>query len=174
MSLMIFEGDKREEMKERCCDIISPLNSPSNEEVNLLTNSINHFLACFSLCVQKFEAQDLKNEGSLYYKLYKTISFLPSTSFLSFDFIINGSNSRSFSNFCDRIQSQFFNFLNTTCGTKLNHGIMKAKEKGMGNELSIGYEDTSMSLCLNPFHLYHEFSFEELKLFLECMPLMLL
>ncbi|KAI5653047.1 hypothetical protein M9H77_30234 [Catharanthus roseus] len=65
-----------------------------------------------------------------------------------------------------RIQSQFLNFLTTTCGTKRNHG-MKAKEEGMGKELSNGFEDTSLSLSLNPFLYYHEFSFKELKLFLE-------
>ncbi|KAI5669026.1 hypothetical protein M9H77_18879 [Catharanthus roseus] len=42
---------------------------------------------------------------------------------------------------------------------------MKAKD--MGKELSIGFKDTSLSLSLNPFLLYHEFSFKELKLFLE-------
>ncbi|KAI5666974.1 hypothetical protein M9H77_16827 [Catharanthus roseus] len=90
-----------------------------------------------------------KNEGSLFYKLYKPISYLPSTYFL--------------------IQSQFFNFLTTTCGTNSNHG-MKAKGEGIGKELSIGYEDTSISLSLNPFLLCHELSFKELKLFLELNP----
>ncbi|KAI5682079.1 hypothetical protein M9H77_03307 [Catharanthus roseus] len=66
----------------------------------------------------------------------------------------------------EKIQSQFFIFLTTTCGTKPNHG-MKAKEEGMGKELNIGYEDTSISLSLNPSLLCHEFSFKELKLFLE-------
>ncbi|KAI5657997.1 hypothetical protein M9H77_26790 [Catharanthus roseus] len=108
----------------------------------------------------------MENEGSLCYKLYKTISFLPATSFLFFDFIINESNSFSFSIFCDRIQSQSFNFLTITCGTKPNHG-MKAKGEGMEKELSIGYEGISISLSLNPFLLCHELSFKELKLFLE-------
>ncbi|KAI5664543.1 hypothetical protein M9H77_23866 [Catharanthus roseus] len=125
-------------MRESCCEISSSLNSHSSEEVNLFTNSNNHFLACFSPSVQKFEAQNMKNEGSLGYKLCKTIGFLPSTSFLSFDFIINETNSCSFSLFCDRIQPQFLNFLNTTYGTKSKHG-MKAKGEGMGKELSIGY-----------------------------------
>ncbi|KAI5671898.1 hypothetical protein M9H77_12262 [Catharanthus roseus] len=89
MSLMIFERDEREEMRESSCDISSSSNSLSSKEVNLFTNSNNHFLTCFSLSVQKFEAQDMENEGSLSYRLYKTIIFLPSTSFLSFDFIIN-------------------------------------------------------------------------------------
>ncbi|KAI5677518.1 hypothetical protein M9H77_08468 [Catharanthus roseus] len=44
MSSILFEGDKREEMRESCCDISSPLNSLSSEEMNLFTNSINHFL----------------------------------------------------------------------------------------------------------------------------------
>ncbi|KAI5676469.1 hypothetical protein M9H77_07419 [Catharanthus roseus] len=90
------------------------------------------------------------NEGSLDYKLYKTISFLPCASFLYFDFIINESNSCSFPFFCDRIQIQFLNFLTTTCGTKSNYA-KKAKEEGMGKKLSIGYDDTSISLSLNPF-----------------------
>ncbi|KAI5669854.1 hypothetical protein M9H77_19707 [Catharanthus roseus] len=115
---------------------------------------------------KKFEAQDLANEGSLYYKLYKTISFLPSTSFLSLDYIIKESNSCSLSIFYNRIQSQFFNFLTTTCGTKSNHG-MKAKGDDMEKELSISYEDTSISLSLNIFLLCRELSFKELKLFLE-------
>ncbi|KAI5676023.1 hypothetical protein M9H77_06973 [Catharanthus roseus] len=76
----------------------------------------------------------MENKGSLGYKLYKTISFISSTSFLFFDFIINESNSCSFSIFCDRIQSQFLNFLTTTCGTKLNHGMI-AKAEGMGKEM---------------------------------------
>ncbi|KAI5681750.1 hypothetical protein M9H77_02978 [Catharanthus roseus] len=80
MSLMIFEGDKGEEVREICCDISSLLNSLSSEEMNLFTNSINHFRACISPCAKKIEAQDLENEGSLYYKLYKTISFLNFTS----------------------------------------------------------------------------------------------
>ncbi|KAI5681013.1 hypothetical protein M9H77_02240 [Catharanthus roseus] len=125
MSLMIFEGDKREEMKESRCDISLPLNSLSTGGVNLFTNSNNHFLACFSPSMQKFEAQNMENEGSLAYKLYKTISFLLSTSFL--------------------IQPQFLNFLTTTCGTKLNHG-MKAKEEGMGKELSFEFLDELISL----------------------------
>ncbi|KAI5672376.1 hypothetical protein M9H77_12740 [Catharanthus roseus] len=129
--------NKREEVKESCCDISSSLNSLSSEEVNLFANSNNHFLPSFSLSVQKFEAQSMENEGSLGYKLYKTISFLPSTSFSSFDSIINESICCSFSFFCDRIQSQFLNFLTTTCGTKPNHG-MEAKEEGMGKELFIG------------------------------------
>ncbi|KAI5668546.1 hypothetical protein M9H77_18399 [Catharanthus roseus] len=37
----------------------------------------------------------------------------------------------------------------------------------MGKELSIDFEDTSLSLYLNPFLLYHEFCFKELKLFFE-------
>ncbi|KAI5681509.1 hypothetical protein M9H77_02737 [Catharanthus roseus] len=66
----------------------------------------------------------------------------------------------------DVVDRKFFNFLTTTCGTKSNYG-MKAKEKGMGKELSIGYEDTSISFSLNPFLLRHELSFKELKLCLE-------
>ncbi|KAI5652997.1 hypothetical protein M9H77_30184 [Catharanthus roseus] len=109
-----------------------------------------------------FEAQDMENEGSLDYKLYKTIMFLPSTSSLSFDFRINESNSSSFSFFCDIAQSQFFDFLTTICRTKPNHG-MKAKGGGMGKKLSIGYEHASISLSLNCFLLCHELSFKELK-----------
>ncbi|KAI5672709.1 hypothetical protein M9H77_13073 [Catharanthus roseus] len=46
----------------------------------------------------------------------------------------------------ERIQSQSFNFLTTTCGTKSNHG-MKAKGEGMGKELSI------VGNCMvNPFN----------------------
>ncbi|KAI5664548.1 hypothetical protein M9H77_23871 [Catharanthus roseus] len=82
----------------------------------------------------------MEHERILGYKLYKTISFLPSTSVF--------------------IQPQLLNFLTTTCGTKPNHR-MKAKEEGMGKELSIGFEDTSLRLYLNPFLLYHEFSFKE-------------
>ncbi|KAI5667711.1 hypothetical protein M9H77_17564 [Catharanthus roseus] len=108
----------------------------------------------------------MESEGIPGYKLYKTISFLPSTSFLCFDFIINESNSCSFSLFCDRIKSQLLNFLTTTCRTKPNPG-MKAKEEGIGKELNIGYEDISISLSLNLFLLYHDFSFKVLKLFLE-------
>ncbi|KAI5682089.1 hypothetical protein M9H77_03317 [Catharanthus roseus] len=48
ISLMIFERDKREEMKGSCRDINSSLNSLSTEEMNLFTNSNNHFLDCFS------------------------------------------------------------------------------------------------------------------------------
>ncbi|KAI5653136.1 hypothetical protein M9H77_30323 [Catharanthus roseus] len=70
-------------MKESCCYISSPLNSLPSEKVNFLTNSNNHFLACFSPSVQKFEAQNMENEGSLGYKLYKTIRLLHSTSFFS-------------------------------------------------------------------------------------------
>ncbi|KAI5667321.1 hypothetical protein M9H77_17174 [Catharanthus roseus] len=65
-----------------------------------------------------------------------------------------------------RIQSQFFNFLIETCGAKPDHG-MKAKEEGMGQELSIGCEDKPISLSLKPFLLCHEFFFKESKLFLE-------
>ncbi|KAI5681224.1 hypothetical protein M9H77_02451 [Catharanthus roseus] len=98
------------------------------------------------LLLTKFEAQNMENEGSLDYKLYKTISLLPSTSFL--------------------IQPESLDFLTTICGTKSNHR-MKAKEEGMRKELSIGYEDTSITLSLNPFHLCHELSFKELKLLLK-------
>ncbi|KAI5667708.1 hypothetical protein M9H77_17561 [Catharanthus roseus] len=91
MSLMVFEGDKREEMRESCCDISSLLNSLSSEE--------------------KFEAQNMENQGSLDYKLYKTITFLPSTSFI--------------------IPSQFLDSLTTICGTKSNRGM---KAKGEGHE----------------------------------------
>ncbi|KAI5676637.1 hypothetical protein M9H77_07587 [Catharanthus roseus] len=98
-SLKEKQGDKREEMRQSCCDISSSLNSLSTEEMNL-------------------------------------------------------------------IQPQFLNFLTTTYGTKRNHR-MKAKEEGMGKELSIGFEYTLISLSLNPFLLYHELSFKELKLFLE-------
>ncbi|KAI5681570.1 hypothetical protein M9H77_02798 [Catharanthus roseus] len=72
VSLILFEGDKREEMGESCCDIISPLNSLSSKEVNLFINSLNHFLACFSPSVQKFEAQNMENKGSLGYKPTKS------------------------------------------------------------------------------------------------------
>ncbi|KAI5683012.1 hypothetical protein M9H77_04240 [Catharanthus roseus] len=54
------------------------------------------------------------------------------------------------------IQHQFLNFLTTTCGKNSNHG-KKAIGEGMGKELSMGYEDTSISLSLNPFLLCHEF-----------------
>ncbi|KAI5681331.1 hypothetical protein M9H77_02558 [Catharanthus roseus] len=40
--------------------------------------------------------------------------------------------------------------LNYNLWNKANHG-MKAKEEGMGKELSIGFEDTSLSLSLNLF-----------------------
>ncbi|KAI5676524.1 hypothetical protein M9H77_07474 [Catharanthus roseus] len=114
-------------MKLSCCDISSSLNSLSSKEGNLFTNSNNHFLAFFSQSVQKFEAQKKENEGILGYKLYKTISFLPSTSFL--------------------IQTQFLNLLTTTYRTNSNRG-MKAKEEGMGKELSISFEDTSLRVKL--------------------------
>ncbi|KAI5676210.1 hypothetical protein M9H77_07160 [Catharanthus roseus] len=127
-------------MKESCCDISSSLNSLSSEEVKLFTNSNNHFLACFSPSVQKFEVHNMENEEILIYKLCKTISFLPSASFL-----------------------------------KPNHG-MKAREEGMGKELSISFEDTSLSLSLNPLFLYASYvtlvgnkmngSFEVLKVHL--------
>ncbi|KAI5653440.1 hypothetical protein M9H77_30627 [Catharanthus roseus] len=45
------------------------------------------------------------------------------------------------------------------------HG-MKAKGEGIGEELTVSYEDTSISLPLKPFLLCHELSFKELK-FLE-------
>ncbi|KAI5658026.1 hypothetical protein M9H77_26819 [Catharanthus roseus] len=61
-----------------------------------------------------------------------------------------------------KMQSQFFNFLTITFGTKSNHG-MKAKQEDMGKEISAGYEDTSISLCLNPFLLCREFSFKDLN-----------
>ncbi|KAI5677098.1 hypothetical protein M9H77_08048 [Catharanthus roseus] len=48
MSLKIFDGEKREEMKESCCVTTSSLNSLSTEEVNLFTNSNNNFPACVS------------------------------------------------------------------------------------------------------------------------------
>ncbi|KAI5681183.1 hypothetical protein M9H77_02410 [Catharanthus roseus] len=51
-----------------------------------------------------------------------------------------------------KVQPQFLNFLTTTCTTKSNHW-MKVKGGGVGKELSIGYEDTSISLSLNPFSL---------------------
>ncbi|KAI5659348.1 hypothetical protein M9H77_28141 [Catharanthus roseus] len=50
------------------------------------------------------------------------------------------------------IQSQFLNFSTTTCGTKSNHGI-KAKEEGMGKELSIGYKGIDNSF-FKPFSLF--------------------
>ncbi|KAI5649989.1 hypothetical protein M9H77_35994 [Catharanthus roseus] len=96
-------------MKESSREISSPLNSLSSKE--------------------KFKAQNMENEGSLCYKLYKT----------------------------------FLNFLTTTCGTKLNHGT-KAKEEGMGKELNLGYEDSSISLSFNHFLLCHELTFKELKI----------
>ncbi|KAI5650009.1 hypothetical protein M9H77_36014 [Catharanthus roseus] len=46
-------------------------------------------------------------------------------------------------------------------------GEKSTKVDEHGKELSIGYEDTSIRLSLNPFLLRHEFSFKELKLFLE-------
>ncbi|KAI5681187.1 hypothetical protein M9H77_02414 [Catharanthus roseus] len=60
------------------------------------------------------------------------------------------------------MQSQFFNFLTTTCGTG-----MKAKGEGMVKELSIGFEDTSIRLSLNLLLLCHELSFHKLNIFLE-------
>ncbi|KAI5681378.1 hypothetical protein M9H77_02605 [Catharanthus roseus] len=96
----------------------------------------NFQLVLKSLFYEKFEAQNMLNEGSLGYKLYETISFLPSKSFLSFDFIINESNHCSFSFFCDRIQSQFLDFLTVICGTKPNHS-MKAKGEDMRKELTL-------------------------------------
>ncbi|KAI5667930.1 hypothetical protein M9H77_17783 [Catharanthus roseus] len=44
---------------------------------------------------------------------------------------------------------------------------MKAKRESVEKELSIGYEDISISLSLNSFLLCHELSFKELKFFLE-------
>ncbi|KAI5681039.1 hypothetical protein M9H77_02266 [Catharanthus roseus] len=53
-----------------------------------------------------------------------------------------------FSEEVNLVQSQYLDFLTTICGTKPNHG-MKAKGEGMGKELSIGYEDTSIRLSLS-------------------------
>ncbi|KAI5650513.1 hypothetical protein M9H77_36518 [Catharanthus roseus] len=53
----------------------------------------------------------------------------------------------------DKIQSQFLNFLTITCGTKSNHG-MKAKEEGMGKELSMvvcPLCDFGWNVMINPF-----------------------
>ncbi|KAI5649979.1 hypothetical protein M9H77_35984 [Catharanthus roseus] len=83
------------------------------------------------------KTQNMENEGSLCYKLYKTIKILHSTSFFFFDFIIKESNCCSFSLFNKKIEPQLFNILTKTCRTKLNHE-MKAKGEGMGKELSIG------------------------------------
>ncbi|KAI5664492.1 hypothetical protein M9H77_23815 [Catharanthus roseus] len=77
---------------------------------------------------------------------------------------ISSSLNSLFSKEVNLIQSQFLNFLTTTCEAKSNHG-MKAKGEGMGKELNIGYEDTSINLSLSPFLLYHELSFKELKSF---------
>ncbi|KAI5675884.1 hypothetical protein M9H77_06834 [Catharanthus roseus] len=137
---------------------------------NLWSIEVETTMGSMSLLIlnsdMNFEAQNSENEISLCYKFYKTRSFLSSIYFLSFDLIINESNSCSFYLFYDKIQSQFFMFLTTTCGTKLNYE-RKAKEEGMGKELTIGYEDRSISLSFNPFLLYHELCFKELKLFLE-------
>ncbi|KAI5681337.1 hypothetical protein M9H77_02564 [Catharanthus roseus] len=57
----------------------------------------------------------------------------------------NGGN---YVNKDERIQSQFLNFLTTTCGTKPNHR-MKVKEEGIGKELSIGFEDTSLNFDID-------------------------
>ncbi|KAI5676227.1 hypothetical protein M9H77_07177 [Catharanthus roseus] len=108
----------------------------------------------------------MENEGSPCNKLYKIISFLPFTSFLSFDLIMNESNSCLFLSFVIEFNLNSLNFLTTTIGTKSNHG-MKAEGEGMGKELSIGYEDTTISLSLHPSLLCYELSFKELTLFLE-------
>ncbi|KAI5650289.1 hypothetical protein M9H77_36294 [Catharanthus roseus] len=100
-----------------------------SEEMNLFTYSNNHFLAYFSPSVKKFEAQNMKNEGSLGYKLYKTISFLPPTSFLSFDFIINKSNLQN-TNSCVKLlnQSLVGNLLySLTCEEFLEELIFKRR-----------------------------------------------
>ncbi|KAI5681211.1 hypothetical protein M9H77_02438 [Catharanthus roseus] len=68
-----------------------------NTEQSVIESISTSFIEC-----DKFEAQNMENKGSLCYKLYKAISFLPSTSFLSIDLIINESSSCSFSLFWDR------------------------------------------------------------------------
>ncbi|KAI5653595.1 hypothetical protein M9H77_30782 [Catharanthus roseus] len=126
LSLMIFEGDKREEMRESCCDIISPLNSLSSEEPNLFTNFINHFFDWFSPSVQKFEAQDLGNEGRvnivlrivcLYVTLVGNLMVNPFTCELALDVdhMLKCSSPRAY------LEKQHLEFMRLLlCGKKMN------------------------------------------------------
>ncbi|KAI5676265.1 hypothetical protein M9H77_07215 [Catharanthus roseus] len=72
MCTFLKEENLREE-KVKSDKKMSHQKEESALESELVNNSNNHFLACFSPIMQKFEAQNMENTGSLGYKLYKTI-----------------------------------------------------------------------------------------------------
>lgn len=136
----------------------------TNEELNFFTNQSNSFLVSNFLCVQPFWIQNMENEGSLDYNIYKTISFYPPIPYLCFDHLLKETKLCSFALVCDRIPLQHLFSLISMLGKNQTMGC-EDQGGGMGKEFSVNYEDITISLSLNPFLLCHEISFKELKLF---------
>ncbi|KAI5676279.1 hypothetical protein M9H77_07229 [Catharanthus roseus] len=92
----------------------------------------------------KFLTQNMENERSLNYKIYKTISLFTPTSYISLEHPYTW-----------------------TSKIGRNH-TMKSEVQGdiVGKELFQFHENSSMSPFLNPSLLIHEVSYEELKLLL--------
>ncbi|KAI5667843.1 hypothetical protein M9H77_17696 [Catharanthus roseus] len=81
----IKEEERSENAKERHCKISYfldlPLNSLLSEEICLLSNQIDHFLALNSSYVQNFQAKRKKIEGKLHHHHNKTSISFSSNSF---------------------------------------------------------------------------------------------
>ncbi|KAI5671583.1 hypothetical protein M9H77_11947 [Catharanthus roseus] len=125
----------------------------------------NASLSSFSSCVQNFWIQNVENERSLGYNIFKIISFYPCILYLCFDHLLKGTKLCSLALVCDRKSLQ--NLCSLTLMRERNH----AKEgedlgENVGRELFLCHGDSSMSFSLNLFLSYIQFFFKDLNLFL--------
>ncbi|KAI5672256.1 hypothetical protein M9H77_12620 [Catharanthus roseus] len=88
------------------------------EKVNFYTNETNSFFASELLCVQNFEDSGKDEGGKLAYKSIKTINFLSSNSYLSFEIYLKEIKLFSLVFMENGYQSHLLNSLRTLLGMK--------------------------------------------------------
>ncbi|KAI5653367.1 hypothetical protein M9H77_30554 [Catharanthus roseus] len=104
--------------------------------VSVFTYQTNSILVSDSSCVQKVLLQNMENEGSLDYKIYKTISFFTPTSYLCFDHFLKETKLNSFALIFYRISLEHPCTWTSMLGR--NHTMeFEEKEEMVGKEPSL-------------------------------------
>ncbi|KAI5652873.1 hypothetical protein M9H77_30060 [Catharanthus roseus] len=142
------------EQKEKCVVALD-----KSEVVSAFTNPTNSIVVSDSSYVQKFFTQNLENEGSFDYNIYRTISFFDPTyhSLKEIELYL-------FAIIFDSISLE----PPCTWTSMLGRNHIKNsedQEEIVEKELFQCHEDSSINPSLNPFLLSHEVSYEELKWF---------
>ncbi|KAI5664039.1 hypothetical protein M9H77_23362 [Catharanthus roseus] len=129
-------------------------------------NEINSFLIKDSLCVQKFQRQNMEIEGKMDYYSHEIISFPPPPSYSCFGHFRKVAKFRSCVFDLDRHSLQRAFTITSMNGRKQTIEF-EGQGESVGRKLFLCYGDSYMSFSSNPFLFYLVFSFKELKLFLD-------